>query len=363
MVNKKELVFEKSITRDWGIIYAEIWHKVFVQEFKKQIGWCYTEVIFEGENNNITIYRAPEEHMDGMREFILSKIDGDRFWLNRRAKRVKDKADRAALWIRSVEGRLTDYSQRELMKIFEKFLKINIDLGPDFIIMLWFPIQMEHREDAVKYRDAIDLAIKTREQIEKIGPLVDVFSRKIAQEVASRSGANNDLARFIGIKEVENYLRKGVIPSNRILSTRRQYFIVTNKGILSEKLDYYLKKQAYSLKKIDVSGAKIIKGSPAYPGKIKGVVRIIKNKDSFDKLNNGEILVTSMTTPDFLPIIKKAVAFITDEGGITCHAAIAAREMRKPCIIGTKIATQILKDGDLIEADADKGIINILNKE
>jgi len=60
--------------------------------------------------------------------------------------------------------------------------------------------------------------------------------------------------------------------------------------------------------------------------------------------------------------MEKAAAFVTDEGGMTCHAAIVAREMKKPCIVGTKIATQILKNGDLIEIDANKGIVKILNK-
>ncbi len=64
-----------------------------------------------------------------------------------------------------------------------------------------------------------------------------------------------------------------------------------------------------------------------------------------------------MTHPEFLVLMKKASAVITDEGGITCHAAIVAREMGKPCVIGTKIATKVLKDGDLVEVNADKGIV------
>tara|TARA_Y100000310_G_scaffold338021_1_gene426573 strand:- start:1597 stop:1776 length:180 start_codon:yes stop_codon:yes gene_type:complete len=55
--------------------------------------------------------------------------------------------------------------------------------------------------------------------------------------------------------------------------------------------------------------------------------------------------------------MKKAAAFVTDEGGVTCHAAIVSREMKKPCIIGTKIATKVLKDNDLVEVDANKGIV------
>ncbi len=103
-------------------------------------------------------------------------------------------------------------------------------------------------------------------------------------------------------------------------------------------------------------------GTSACRGKINGIVRIILDRNDFYKLSEGEIIVTPMTTPEFIPIMRKASAFVTDEGGVTCHAAIVAREMGKPCVIGTKIATQILKDGDMIEVDATKGVVKILNQ-
>jgi pyruvate,water dikinase len=80
------------------------------------------------------------------------------------------------------------------------------------------------------------------------------------------------------------------------------------------------------------------------------------------KMETGDVLVSISTQPDLLPAMKKAVAFITDQGGVTSHAAIVAREMNTPCVIATKIATQILRDGDLVEVDADKGIVKILKK-
>lgn len=70
-----------------------------------------------------------------------------------------------------------------------------------------------------------------------------------------------------------------------------------------------------------------------------------------------------MTNINYLPVIKRAAAIVTDEGGITYHAAIISRELKKPCIIGTKIATQIIKNGDLVEVDADNGVVKILNRK
>jgi len=110
---------------------------------------------------------------------------------------------------------------------------------------------------------------------------------------------------------------------------------------------------------------KILKGNIAYPGIVRGVARIVeqgeRSKINMRKFKRGEIMVATMTFPNFIPAMEKAAAFVTDEGGILCHAAIVAREMKKPCIIGTKIATQVLHDGQLVEVDAKRGIVKILS--
>lgn len=80
------------------------------------------------------------------------------------------------------------------------------------------------------------------------------------------------------------------------------------------------------------------------------------------KFYNKDVLVTSMTNVDFVGMMGKSSAIITDEGSILCHAAIISRELKKPCIVGTKIATKVLKDGDLVEVDANKGIVRIIKK-
>jgi len=103
-----------------------------------------------------------------------------------------------------------------------------------------------------------------------------------------------------------------------------------------------------------------IRGMIACPGKVKGRAVIIKKESDFSKMRSGSIIVTPMTRPDFLPFIKKAAAIVTDEGGITSHAAIVSREFKIPCVIGTQIASRKLKDGDLIEVNANHGVIRVL---
>ncbi|MBN2477950.1 hypothetical protein JXB01_01535 [Candidatus Micrarchaeota archaeon] len=104
------------------------------------------------------------------------------------------------------------------------------------------------------------------------------------------------------------------------------------------------------------------KGTPASPGKTRGKARIILGEHQFKNMEEGEILVAGMTRPDYVSIMKKAKGIITDEGGLTCHAAIVSREFKIPCIVGTHSATRLLKDGDEVELDADKGIVRILSR-
>ena len=100
-----------------------------------------------------------------------------------------------------------------------------------------------------------------------------------------------------------------------------------------------------------------IKGECAFPGFVHGKVCIVNRTSEMEKFEEGNILVSNVTDPSLLPIMKKASAFVTNMGGLTCHAAIVSRELGIPCIIGTKIATKVLKDGDMVEVDAGKGIV------
>jgi phosphohistidine swiveling domain-containing protein len=102
---------------------------------------------------------------------------------------------------------------------------------------------------------------------------------------------------------------------------------------------------------------KELKGQIAYKGKVSGIARVILDRRHTGDLKEGEILVTTMTTPEFVPAMKLSSGIITNEGGILCHAAIMSREFQKPCIIGTKIATDAIKTGQRVTLDADKGII------
>jgi len=101
----------------------------------------------------------------------------------------------------------------------------------------------------------------------------------------------------------------------------------------------------------------LLSGTPASPGIAAGAVKIVPDASQIDKVKKGEILVAEMTTPDFVPAMKRAAAIVTDRGGRTAHAAIVSRELGIPCIVGTEDATSTLKDKQVITADGSQGKI------
>lgn len=101
----------------------------------------------------------------------------------------------------------------------------------------------------------------------------------------------------------------------------------------------------------------ILKGAAASVGMASGPVKIIHSPSEIDKIEKGDVLVTEMTTPDFVPAMKRATAIVTDTGGRTCHAAIVSRELGIPCVVGTGTATNVLKQGQMITVDGAKGLV------
>jgi len=163
------------------------------------------------------------------------------------------------------------------------------------------------------------------------------------------------------IKEIEEKLsgEKGFVMEELAARLKNKYICYyqgENPTVISDKKEIqYIKEKILQLK--DYRNLKSCKGMTACTGKKNGRVRIIMSQKDVKKMKVGEILVSNMTHPDYMVAIKKASAIVTDEGGVTCHAAIISRELQTPCIIGTKIVTEVFKDGDMVEVNANNGII------
>ncbi len=108
---------------------------------------------------------------------------------------------------------------------------------------------------------------------------------------------------------------------------------------------------------ITEEGKILLRGETASAGVASGPVRIVLSAGELGKVQKGDVLVTKMTMPDFVPAMQRAAAIITDEGGMTSHAAIVSREMGTPCIVGTEHATHVLRDGQIVTVHALRGIV------
>lgn len=137
------------------------------------------------------------------------------------------------------------------------------------------------------------------------------------------------------------------------------WFIDYNRILGEMYKDFVLKIESKKIKTKKI----ILKGFAASGGTAVGIVKIIKTEEvtGINSIDDGTIIVCDVTTPDFVPLMKKCLAIVTDRGGILSHAGIVARELGLPCIVATRNATTTLKDGVKIKVEADKGIIEILD--
>lgn len=149
-----------------------------------------------------------------------------------------------------------------------------------------------------------------------------------------------------------------------LIKKRKDFYVLTNEhGVLQTFFGAEAEKMAAEIEGHKEKEVTELKGMCANKGYAKARARIVRDPKDIQNETHDFILVASMTTPEFVVAMQKCLAIVTDEGGITCHAAIVAREMNKPCVIGTKIATKVFKHGDIIEVDADKGIVRKINEK
>ncbi len=238
----------------------------------------------------------------------------------------------------------------------------------------------ERLQKLKKDKEDIMLKLDFDEQTKKLVWLIDEFGyvqdcRKAValesnfyldescKEVARRKNISYDLLRYAFPKQIVSILNGGDVPID-LLKKQSDYCALIYRDD-DPDVEILLGKAAEK-KERDVfgvtqdGGVSEIEGMCANQGRAIGKVRVLMNPKECDKLQQGEILVATMTSPDFVVAMKKAGAIVTDEGGITSHAAVVSRELGIPCVIGTKVATRVLKDGMNVEVKANHGLIKII---
>jgi len=179
----------------------------------------------------------------------------------------------------------------------------------------------------------------------------------VLKEITRRFHLTMKQVRFMLVPEVKELLLNGKCKSEELLERTKLCVYYAEKGADI----IYVKDEAKEiLKKVEKEIDKDVEnlyGQIGCPGYAKGKVKIIIRAGDMDKMEEGDILVSIATDPDIVPAMKKAAAIVTEQGGVTSHAAIVSRELNIPCVIGTKIATRVFKDGDMVEVNANLGIV------
>ncbi|MBR9705721.1 hypothetical protein GOV14_01680 [Candidatus Pacearchaeota archaeon] len=354
---------EKVISRDSPLANNYAWYRGYTVGMKKELGWGYSDTVFLIQGNIHDIMRPPEEHAKLFPKFVFNKLNKDKNYLNDLFSKFSELIQETNEFFGKTK-KIEKINNDELAVIYNKYVKyVEKVMGP-FIIAYYFPNWLEKDKKLLKkYQKEFDISMAARKESEYFFPKGEVLMKNILKIIQEKSDISSDLIYFLSNDELLNYLVNNEKPDISKLEKRKEGVLLSNAGITiidNRPLPKVFESIGYKYVVEKHEDVKELKGVVACKGSAKGKIRVLYKKNDISSLKNGEILVTAMTTPEFLPAMKKAVAFITDEGGITCHAAIVAREMNKPCIIGTKIATKVLKDGDKVEVDANNGIIKII---
>lgn len=184
------------------------------------------------------------------------------------------------------------------------------------------------------------------------------YSALLLQEIAKRLNLAYEEVIYLLPLEIERGLNDRLPVSKAEIQSRLERYALV---LENQQITLYTGEEVEQHRvKSDVQNTTEVKGNPAFQGKATGKVKLVKDRTELYKVEKGDILVTRLTTPDFVIAMEKAAAIITDLGGITSHAAIVSRELRIPCLVGTQYATKVLKDGDLVEVDAYTGVVRKL---
>ena len=342
---------------DWTKVWSGKWGFHSCSHFG--YGWS-TENLVSGKpvypliiyitRKGITDCWVPKKDKDDLCERLMAEIKNNPNRVSEIAGSLKLNSDTVLSFIGENVSKKIDINTYDQLwqKIFDYYLP---HVCVKYIVDYFNP------EDLKKYLPILEEA---RLYAEPVFREQENFMERIADGIAQETGLTRNIILCTSGEELRKYFKTSKLPQKSELEKR---FLVSAQFFELGKSRIFSGGDAVEAEKIVLPNADrlCIKGQIAYKGKTAGQVRIVidpfKYKGFFKK---GDILVTGMTRPEFLPLMKKAGAIVTDAGGILSHAAITAREMKKPCIIGTQIATKLLKDGDIVEVDANSGIVKII---
>lgn len=346
--------------KKWYKIWAGNWSFLSCTHFAEQ----YTDILdIEGVKfcqNCALVYKdgscsgfIPEEEKNKFAMYIAKLYTEDTSKIDKLIKYFKEQADFMVVYCAAEKGKKFDLNK------YETFWK-NIDTYyVPHIINKWM---VESLEPSILETHLHGLQ-EARLHAEPVFKRTEELMQGIAMQIAGETGKTADLVLTCSKQEIIGYFKGAKLPDDSVLAERKKYSAILHmpgvKAIFAGKDAQEI--EGLMAPKQEKEEVGTLKGTTAYPGKVRGSVKIILDPTKGDHFKEGDILVTGMTRPEYLSLMQKAGAFVTDSGGILSHAAIVARELKKPCVIGTQVATKVLKDGDMVEVDAEKGIVRVIN--
>lgn len=190
--------------------------------------------------------------------------------------------------------------------------------------------------------------------------LMSTFIEPLAMEIASATGITDSKDVF-SLMTMHELLSASPVDTSWRKQERDagKYFVYRNRG--GSELVEWVGDPLRIVRALErTSTSYDLCGSAAFPGRVSGRARVILGNDVGIGFDEGDILISVSTNPALLPLMRKAGAIVTDEGGMMCHAAILARELKKPCVVGVRDATELIRDGEMIEVDAGSGRVRPL---
>ncbi len=368
-VDQNILTFEPVSYRDWSVVYCQLAHGMWTIAFKKEFGWSVTDICYDWDGNKVTLYRPREEHVQGMFDFVSNLIDLDGEIINHIAGQLLGLTAELQKFVTTSTSIVPGAQLVELQDIMRELINFQNRIAPKFFIIMYLPQLLESfPEHADTYAVQARVAIETRSQVDKVfAPLSNKLSIELCERALQLARLPLELGRFLSLSEFKGIINHpSAKPSAGLqtaLSARQKHFLVAGGEVFTIPIAQYIELHHWVLSMPKITSEDVIQGSSPYKGGIvQGRVRVVQNVRDAREITPGDIVVAPMTTPEYVPYLKDVVAIITEEGGVTSHAAILSREMHIPTVVGTKIATQVLHDGDLVEVDADSGVVRVLER-
>ncbi len=359
-MNKK---LELYFTRDFSLCTTDFWHDLLAVDFKKEFGIGINKQVMRFNGRAIEAYRDMSEMIE-VRDYILAKGLDHQIFSQENLERFRSDINDVLSLIKRVKGA----DLQTMIDNFPESVQLMKSFYPYAAFSNFLPSRWREKLFAMYPEQAKEMAdtwYKARVFSEGKFESIDYYWRDLIGKFLEKHNLNKSLCTLVRFKELEEMVKgKFSLDMKELMDRKKGYILYQNNFMLNKDFAEFLNENSFIYDDLNLNtDIEEFKGQVASQGDVvKGSVQIILNIDEVKTFKKDNILVTSMTVPDFLPAMKKAKAIVTDEGGLTCHAAIISRELSIPCIIGTRIATKVLKNGDLIEIDAKEGVVKILKR-